>query len=44
LRFKPIREFELAIDFATIKTDKLTGEAIERAANVCAELRLMRLI
>jgi len=34
LRFKPIREFELAVDFATIKTDKHTGEAIERAAGL----------
>jgi len=34
LRFKPIREFELAVDFATIKTDKHTGEAIERQAGL----------
>jgi len=34
LRFKPIREFKLAVDFSTIKTDKHTGEAIERQAGL----------
>jgi hypothetical protein len=29
LWFEPIREFEVAIDFGTIKTDKDTGEAVE---------------
>jgi hypothetical protein len=29
LRFEPIREFEVAIDFGTIKTDEHTGVATE---------------
>jgi hypothetical protein len=34
LRFESIREFEPTIDFGTIKSDKHTGEAIERQAGL----------